>query len=125
MRYYFFSIFLLLCSCTKNESKDLSKLHESYEFYSKGKEKYELNCQFCHTRGGSGAPPLWDVDDWQERYKKGINVLLDNTFKGLSGSKGIMPPRGGCFKCSKEELEMVIKYMLLIAKVYPPQDSNL
>ncbi|OUW60184.1 MAG: hypothetical protein CBD58_05040 [bacterium TMED198] len=125
MKYYFFSFLLFLVSCTKNQNKSENVLEQSYDFYTKGKEIYELNCKYCHTRGGSGAPPLWDFNDWQDRYKKGIDSLLENTFKGYVGKKGIMPPRGGCFKCSKEDLELVIKYMLLIAKVYPPQDSNL
>ena len=129
MRLFNIVILFFIIYCTNNEKQNDKQSNgqniQDSVFYISGRAKYERSCQFCHERGGSGAPPLWDTKAWENIYDKGLNQLVQNTLNGYTGEKGTMPPRGGCFKCSKEEIEDAVKFMLYQAKVYPPQDSNL
>jgi cytochrome c5 len=76
-----------------------------------GKKIYQQFCSTCHAKDPQielGAPKIGVKKDWNARIKKGIDELLIVTKAGLNQ----MPPRGGCFECSDEQLKSAIAYML-------------
>ena len=75
-----------------------------------GKQIYDDYCFSCHTPGLSGAPKIGDREAWKFRLAQGKQVLLDSTIDGIQPA---MPPRGVCFDCSDQELELAIDYILL------------
>lgn len=71
---------------------------------------YTQSCAACHNSGAAGAPRLGNASDWQERLEeRGYEGLLDGTINGFNN---IMPPKGMCFTCSDEELDLVLQYIL-------------
>lgn len=70
-------------------------------------ELYDSSCGICHKEGVGGAPKSFDASAWEERLKKGKDVLLSNAISGFKG----MPPLGMCSDCTKEDLSDLIEYM--------------
>jgi cytochrome c5 len=71
---------------------------------------YTQSCAACHNSGAAGAPRLGNAGEWEERLEeRGFEGLLDGTINGFNN---IMPPKGMCFTCSDEELELVLQYIL-------------
>ncbi|MBN9230049.1 MAG: cytochrome c5 family protein [Legionella sp. 40-6] len=80
---------------TKNESEQI----------------YQHFCSTCHASSPTiplGAPRLKNIEDWRPRLKQGINQLLLHTYEGMNA----MPPRGGCFECTDEQLKSAVLFML-------------
>lgn len=100
------SVFLLF-GCDTPE--DLSSV-DLVEPQHPGKQIYDDYCFSCHTPGLSGAPKIGDREAWKSRLAQGKQVLLDSTINGIQPA---MPPRGVCFDCSDQELELAIDYILL------------
>jgi cytochrome c5 len=78
---------------------------------NEGEAIYNHFCVNCHAQKPLipiGAPRIGEKEDWKIRLKQGMNVLFKHTNEGL----GAMPPRGGCFECTDEQLKLVIQYML-------------
>lgn len=76
-----------------------------------GKKIVEHFCSNCHADKpliSVGAPRIGNVADWKFRVKPGMKQLFKNTDEGLNA----MPPRGGCFECSDQQLMLAIKAML-------------
>ena len=76
-----------------------------------GKSVYEHFCSVCHNPKPQillGAPRSQVHEDWVMRTKTGLNALIKNTHEGFNA----MPPRGGCFECSDEQLFAALLYML-------------
>lgn len=72
---------------------------------------YEHFCANCHAKKPIipiGAPKFSDDADWDFRIQQGITRLLKHTDEGLNA----MPPRGGCFECSDEQLVLAIVTMV-------------
>ena len=69
---------------------------------------YKKNCAMCHASGLAGAPKLGDSNAWEKRNQKGMDVLMQHVIHGFNA----MPPKGGCMKCTPEDLEKVVKYMI-------------
>jgi cytochrome c5 len=77
-----------------------------------GKEIYESVCHACHKTGVLGAPKFGD-SKWVELEKKeGLKELTEDAIKG----EKMMPPKGGCSDCTKEEIQAAVKYMIDSAK---------
>jgi len=76
-----------------------------------GKKINQQFCSTCHAKEPSidlGAPRFRVKKDWETRMKKGLDAMLTVTTVGINQ----MPPRGGCFECSDEQLKSAILYML-------------
>jgi len=71
-------------------------------------EVYNSGCMACHTSGAAGAPKFRDVAAWSTRLDKGLEMLYSNAINGI----GAMPAKGLCPKCSDEEIEIAVDYML-------------
>lgn len=76
-----------------------------------GKQIYNHFCVNCHAKKPLielGAPKIGDAQDWSLRLKQGMNILFQHTDEGLNA----MPPRGGCFECTDNQLLLSIIEML-------------
>lgn len=73
-----------------------------------GQAIYENNCSTCHTTGLAGAPKLGDTAAWAPLNAEGIDQLVHVAIKG----EGAMPPRGGNFNLSDEEIHAAVSYMM-------------
>lgn len=74
-------------------------------------EIYAQHCVYCHGTGMAGAPMVGPEHRliWSEEIEEeGFPHLVKVAIEGQNG----MPPRGTCFKCSDEELEATVLYML-------------
>lgn len=76
-----------------------------------GKQIVSHFCANCHAIKPMiplGAPKAGVAIDWEVRVKQGKALLFKHTDEGLNA----MPPRGGCFECSDEQLWMAIMAMI-------------
>lgn len=81
-----------------------------------GKGAYSQNCYICHDAGVTGAPKPGDVENWQPRIQKGIEVLYGNAINGYQGENGIMPPKGGNLSLSDEEVKAAVDYLVALVE---------
>lgn len=109
----------MIQNCFAEElSKEKHVFHKPAEFMrdlknqkSPGKKIYVQFCQNCHAVQPMipvSAPKFRVQADWQNRLEQGKAVFFTHVDEGLNN----MPPRGGCFECSDEDLWQAINYML-------------
>lgn len=82
------------------------------------KKIYQQFCSTCHAKDPRielAAPKIGVRKDWNQRMKKGVEGLLTVTKAGLNQ----MPPRGGCFECTDQQLKAAIIFMLPSPKSIP------
>lgn len=68
-------------------------------------------CAACHADPPQiplGAPRIGKVPDWTVRMQTGFETLFQHTQAGY----GAMPPRGGCFECTDQQLKKAIEALL-------------
>jgi cytochrome c5 len=78
---------------------------------AEGEDIYQYFCSNCHDQKpliSLGAPKKGRQRDWVFRLKQGMPMLFKHTNEGLNA----MPPRGGCFECTDEQLMLAIIAML-------------
>lgn len=80
-----------------------------------GEGVYKKTCFLCHGTGAGGAPMLTHAD-WDARIAEGKDVLYKHAMEGFTGSKGMMPPRGGNLALSDDEVKAAVDYMLAQVK---------
>lgn len=73
-----------------------------------GQQIYDQYCFVCHATGVGDAPLFGDLEQWQPRIDKGIEVLVTTSLEGLK----LMPPMGSCMSCSEDEMRDVVQYMI-------------
>ncbi|MCH9757202.1 MAG: c-type cytochrome [Gammaproteobacteria bacterium] len=76
-----------------------------------GEQIVQHFCGTCHAANPIiplGAPRPKIAKDWLPRLEQGPEVLFKHTDEGLRA----MPPRGGCFECTDEQLMLAIKALL-------------
>ncbi len=73
-----------------------------------GEAVYNQGCAACHTAGLAGAPMLANLDQWEGRSSKGLEMLTANAYNGYNA----MPAKGMCMDCSELEIERSVQYML-------------
>jgi cytochrome c5 len=86
----------------------LQQIHQSKQV---GPKIYQAFCQVCHDPKpviALGAPRRGNVQDWQLRCQHGLQVLLQRIDEGVNN----MPPRGGCFECTDDDLRQATLYMV-------------
>ena len=74
-----------------------------------GKQVYDNACATCHAAGVLQAPKPGTQQDWVEREKQGLEVLLSHALKGFKN----MPAKGGNPAIKDKEIENAIIYMLV------------
>jgi cytochrome c5 len=77
-----------------------------------GQQVYQASCIACHDAGIAGAPKIGDKGQWAARIAKGVDALYASAAKGVQGSAGVMPPRGGNPALSDAELRAAVEYMV-------------
>jgi len=76
-----------------------------------GQQIYQEFCASCHAEHPTinvGAPRFRNIQDWKPYSSLSLETLLKIADTGI----GHMPPRGGCFECSDENLKAAIIYMM-------------
>lgn len=79
---------------------------------AQGKSVYNKTCALCHGVGAAGAPKPGDTADWGPRIAQGMDVLYKHALEGYTGSKGVMPPRGGATTLSDDEVKAAVDHMV-------------
>jgi cytochrome c5 len=74
-----------------------------------GEQTYNKFCFSCHAAGMASAPKLGEMEDWQPRVAKGLDLLVQTSIDGIPPA---MPPRGLCMTCSDEDLRDAVAYMI-------------
>lgn len=80
-----------------------------------GKSVYNKTCALCHAAGVAGAPKPGDKDDWGPRIAQGNDTLYKHAIEGFTGSKGVMPPKGGSTSLSDDEVKSAVDYMVSLS----------
>lgn len=76
-----------------------------------GRQIAQHFCANCHAAKPLipvGAPRIGIEADWAPRIKQGIAEMVKHTDEGMNA----MPPRGGCFECSDQQLLLAILALL-------------
>lgn len=105
---FFLGFFALAQAATHHPQKFLNKIQKTQ---GEGASIYKHFCISCHDPHpliALGAPRKKNEEDWAPRVKQGMPLLFQHTDQGLRS----MPPRGGCFECTDEQLILAILNML-------------
>ncbi|MEP5231585.1 MAG: c-type cytochrome [Alloalcanivorax sp.] len=76
-----------------------------------GAQLYGQYCVTCHGSGALGAPQVGPENRlyWSHEVREeGLDTLVQEAINGFNS----MPPRGGCFGCSDDEIRNTVIYML-------------
>ena len=76
-----------------------------------GKGVYNKTCSMCHAAGVAGAPKPGDKADWGPRIAQGKETLYKHSIEGFTGSKGMMPARGGAATLGDDEVKAAVDFM--------------
>tara|TARA_Y100000588_G_scaffold312402_1_gene339062 strand:+ start:175 stop:570 length:396 start_codon:yes stop_codon:yes gene_type:complete len=123
MKYKLFLFFIFfLFSCKKNDNKnhinynigEINLSQSKNNEIKNGKNIFNGSCATCHLYGTGGSTVVNDKKYWQNLIdKKPLNKIYNNVIIGFTGKKGIMPKRGGCIKCSDQDLIDAVNYIFL------------
>lgn len=84
------------------ESENIAAQYDGEALYA------SAGCGACHTAGIAGAPATGDNAAWTARLAQGTDTLYANAIKGI----GAMPPKGGRFNFSDDEIRAAVDYMI-------------
>ena len=71
-----------------------------------GETVFTNTCLACHGKGVYHAPVLGNAADWEPRLKQDLDTLIQHAINGHRG----MPPKGGFFLLSDEEVAAAVAY---------------
>jgi cytochrome c5 len=71
-----------------------------------GETVFTDNCLSCHGEGTYNAPVLGDAADWEPRLQQELDTLIGHAINGHRG----MPPKGGFFQLSDQEVAAAVAY---------------
>jgi cytochrome c5 len=77
-----------------------------------GEKLYKTVCFACHASGVANAPKFGDKTAWEPYLKTGIDAMVAVVLQG----KGAMPPKGGAFNASTEDIRAAVQYMVHAAQ---------
>jgi len=90
----------------------VNNVQSVYGQTEEGKKIFLENCNECHGGGLfgwlSGAPDIADKTAWSPFLKKGLEEMTASALKG----PGIMSPKGGCNKCSEDQIRATVEYII-------------
>lgn len=117
-RMYFISrliVILLAClffvptqAATHHPQDFLKSIHSKPDEGEQIVDHFCANCHAVKPMIAIGAPRIGQQQDWKIRFNQGAKRLFQHTEEGFNA----MPPRGGCFECSDEQLFLAIVAML-------------
>ena len=76
-----------------------------------GKSVYGKTCAMCPAAGVAGAPKPGDKTEWGPRIAQGKDTLYKHAIEGYTGSKGMMPAKGGAANLTDDEVKAAVDYM--------------
>jgi cytochrome c5 len=77
-----------------------------------GESVYKKTCALCHSSGVAGAPIPGNKDEWGPRIEQGKDTLYKHAIEGFTGSKGMMPARGGAATLSDDDVKAAVDFMV-------------
>ena len=77
-----------------------------------GEAVYKKVCSMCHAAAVAGSPKPGDKADWGPRIAQGNDVLYKHAIEGFTGTKGMMPARGGSPALTDDEVKSAVDYMV-------------
>ncbi|HEX2492534.1 MAG TPA: c-type cytochrome [Steroidobacter sp.] len=78
---------------------------------SGGEPVYKQTCFLCHGTGAGGAPMVTDKAEWEPRLAQGKDTLYKHALEGFTGSKGMMPAKGGNPSLTDDQVKSAVDYM--------------
>ena len=84
----------------------------SAENGEKGEKVFKSTCSMCHQTGAAGAPILGNKGDWGPRITQGKPTLYEHALKGFTGTKGMMPAKGGNASLVDDDVKAAVDYMV-------------
>lgn len=81
-----------------------------------GKSIYNKTCAMCHAAGVAGAPKPGNKPEWEARIAQGMDVLFKRSIEGYTGSKGLMPAKGGNAALTDDETKAAVQYMVELSR---------
>ena len=81
-----------------------------------GESIYKKVCAMCPAANVAGAPKPGDKADWEPRMAQGIDTLHKHAIEGFTGTKGMMPARGGSPALTDDEVKSAVDYMVAMSK---------
>ncbi|WP_052760979.1 c-type cytochrome [Sedimenticola thiotaurini] len=73
-----------------------------------GRVIFTTQCIKCHGKPDSGAPQLGAVNDWEERLKRPLPLLISHAING----HGEMPPKGGLDELTEHDISAAVAYVV-------------
>jgi cytochrome c5 len=73
-----------------------------------GEAVFTDTCLACHGKGAYDAPVLGDAAAWEPRLTQDLNTLIGHAING----HGRMPPKGGFFALSDQEVASAVAYVV-------------
>lgn len=77
-----------------------------------GKTIFGSLCTTCHSNAATGAPVITDKGAWAPRVAQGLDTLVKHATEGFTGSKGVMPARGGNPSLNDAQVKATVEWML-------------
>ena len=124
----FYFLFMAVCCVCSVYAENVT--HHPQEFLAsiqgkpdEGAQIVQHFCANCHAVKpliNLGAPRIGQKADWLNRVNQGLTILFKHTAEGYNA----MPPRGGCFECSDEQLKKAIQVMLPAMKSPGSKDNK-
>ena len=81
-----------------------------------GKTIFGNLCKTCHENAATGAPLLTDKAGWAPRIAQGVDTLFTHAINGFTGSKGMMPAKGGNPSLTDAQVKATVQWMIAQAK---------
>ena len=96
----------------KDAAAMLAASQVAYGGTTDGKVIYESLCHSCHETGAGGSPKLDDTAHWAPRIAEGLATLQKHAIEGYTGSRGMMPARGGNPSLTDEQVKATVEWMV-------------
>ena len=92
-----------------------------------GLDVWQRTCRACHLLGVDGAPAVTDFVQWEDRLRKGKDVLARRVIDGIRGDDGAyrMPPKGGNNRLTDEQVKLAVDYKIASIKALRHQSEEL
>ena len=100
----------------QDAAKKAAEAQVAYGGTLDGKTIFGNLCQTCHTNAATGAPVITDKGAWAPRVAEGLDTLIKHATEGFTGSKGVMPPKGGNPSLTNEQVKATVQWMLTQVK---------
>lgn len=87
---------------------------DNQQAVNNGEAIFEKSCKACHgaTSPIPGSPKVTNKEDWAPRIAQGEATLFKHAIEGFTGSKGMMPAKGGNSALHDDEVKAAVQYMV-------------